>query len=83
MVFEFSTKTTRLGKIWFLSYGPKTLDQSECRILLTAIFHKRVDFEGEIHRKQQMYSLISSECHQECLDMPNIISNTVSASAGE
>ena len=42
-ILYFSAKITYLRKIWFLSYGPKTLDQSECNILQTATSHKQVE----------------------------------------
>ena len=32
-----------LGEFWFSSYKPKCLNQSDCRILISAISHKEID----------------------------------------
>ena len=40
MVFELFAKTTCLGKIWFLSYGPKTSKPIRMQGSLNRISHK-------------------------------------------
>ena len=67
----------------------KHIEQSECRILQTAISQKRVEVWSFIFYvvwhpwKQQIYSVILSGYGKVCLDMSRIMSDSKSASSQE